>query len=196
MQRHGARPKGRSDGLYADVPGYPAAVPAEPSPGRPALPWLVALALTTPVALAHPLTFVVFFALGSGEPFMRDAGTNVDELTWTGRLAWIGIALALAAMLGAVAYLAFHLGGRDLRRFAQARSLSQLGYLLLAPLAYLVVTEPIEGNIVGFFYFPYFLLGTAVGLTFSLVTQVLVFVMAGKDGSRESGLTGGRSDAA
>jgi len=171
-------------------------VPADPSPRPPALPWLVALALTTPIALVHPLTFVVFFAMGSSEPFMRDAGTNLDELTWTGRFAWIGIALALAVARGAVGYLAFLLGGRDLRRFAQAFSLSQLGYLLLAPLAYLVVTEPIEGNIVGFFYLPYFLVGTAVGVLVSLITQVLVFVIAGKDGPREPGQTAGRGDAA
>jgi len=115
---------------------------------------------------------------------MRVAGSNVDELTWTGRLAWLGIALVVATMLGAVAYLAFRLGRRDLARFAQARSLSQLGYLLLAPLAYLVLTEPIEGNIVGFFYLPYFLLATAVGVTFSLVAQILVFVLGtkGRDG--------------
>jgi hypothetical protein len=150
---------------------------AEPTPERRALPWLVALALTTPLALAHPLTFVLFFATASGEPFTRNAGTNVEELTWTGRLAWVGIAMAVAAVLGVVAYLAFHLGGRDLARFAQARSLSQLGYLLLAPLAYLVLAEPFEGNIMGFFYFPYFLLATAVGVTFSLVAQILVFVL-------------------
>jgi hypothetical protein len=154
-------------------------VPAEPSTPshRRALPWLVALVLTTPVALAHPLTFVVFFLAASGEPFTRDAGTNVDELTWAGRLAWVAIALVVAIVLSAVAYLLFHLGGRDLVRFAQARSLSQLGYLLLAPLAYLVLTEPMEGNIVGFFYFPYFLLGAAAGVTFSLLAQVLVFVL-------------------
>jgi hypothetical protein len=142
---------------------------AEPTPERRALPWLVALALTTPLALAHPLTFVLFFATASGEPFTRNAGTNVEELTWTGRLAWVGIAMAVAAVLGVVAYLAFHLGGRDLARFAQARSLSHLAYLVLA--------EPFEGNIMGFFYFPYFLLATAVGVTFSLVAQILVFVL-------------------
>lgn len=140
------------------------------------MPWALALVVSTPLAIAHPLPLLVFVLTLLHEPFTRYVETNTNELTWLGRLAWIGMALVIHVVLTAIAFGLFRLRGHSFERFARARVFSQLGYLLLVPLAYLMLFEPFEGNIVGFLYAPYYLLATAVGVTVSLGIQGFLFL--------------------
>jgi hypothetical protein len=146
--------------------------------------WFTAFAVTSPLVGAHPLLFVLLTTVPL-DGLTRQVATNTHELTSEARLAWlvgaIMIHLAFTSTTGLVAYL------RRVppERYLMARTAAHACNIVLVPLALLVLFAPFEGNIVGFFYFPCYLLGALIAVIASVLAQIQLF--QGRARPREGG---------
>jgi hypothetical protein len=118
---------------------------------------------------------MLFFVMGS-PGLHREVETNVVEITTAGRIIWIGFALAFYAVMTALGHTLYRRRSLPFSRFALGRAMAQLCLLLMAPLAYMILWEPIEGNLFGFFYVPYFLVGAPLVLVLGIVAYVATSV--------------------
>ncbi len=117
-------------------------------------------------------------------PLAEDVATNVGQLPPRSIPIWFMSGILLAIIMKFLQFqLARLLSKISYAEFRRRDMFAQLPYLLFVFFWFLLVTGEIEGNIMGFIYFPAYIILTAIAVPISLALSVIMFRRA-KQNSR------------
>ncbi len=133
---------------------------------------LLYMALTNPFVIAA--TFVLLW-----DPLAQETSTNVGKIPGWAIPIWILAGMLIAGILTGIKFaIAKVFAKTAYSEFRRIDTIAQLPYLLFVFFSLLFMTGEIEGNIMGFIYFPAYIVLSLVSLPISFVLSIALLVRA------------------
>ncbi len=148
--------------------------------------WLKSILHLLYISLANPFVIAVIFFLLWG-PLSQETSTNVGKIPGWAIPIWILFGLLIAGILTGVQYfLAKLIAKTTYPEFRRFDFIAQLPYLFFVFFSLLFMTGEIEGNIMGFIYFPVFIILALVTAPISIILSVVLLIRTRRKNLEES----------
>ena len=130
------------------------------------------------MALANPFVIAASFVL-LWDPLAQETSTNVGKIPGWAIPIWILVGMLIAGILSGIQFGIARTSARTTYAdFRRIDTIAQLPYVLFIFFSLLFMTGEIEGNIMGFIYFPAYIVLSLVTIPISFVLSIVLLVRA------------------
>ncbi len=135
--------------------------------------WIKTLFHLLYMALVNPFVIAaIFFVLW--EPLAQETSTNVGKLPGWAIPIWIAASMIIAGIVTAIQFgVARLIAKTSYAEFRRIDTIAQLPYLLFIFFSLLFMTSEIEGNIMGFIFFPAYIVLSLISIPISFILSAV-----------------------